>query len=196
MHNKQYMRSIWEGIGHIDNDDVYRVEFEHRSKKLDEIYPGRTLGQIGGDTFSSLWSYDLDTIEYMKSKASYDNLYKKKRHPVWKALRDVLYTEYPELTKKQFQKAKRDYYYMRARKNTLRFLTFDYHDFSDIPLAFVDKFNFTREEFRAAKIITSEGFLLHDWDESVGVEVLGNADFADYNETAVAKFQTNGVGVC
>ena len=186
VHNKQYMRSIWEAVGHIDNDDVQRVEFEHRSKKLDEIYPGRTLGQVGEDTFSKLWSYDLDTIEYMAERAKNRNLHKKKRHPVWKALRNTLYTEYPELTKKQFEKAKRDYYYTRARKNTLRFLTFDYHDFYDVPLAFVDKFNFTKEEFRVAKIVTSEGFLLHDWSESIGVEVLGNADFADYNETAVA----------
>jgi hypothetical protein len=51
----------------------------------------------------------------------------------------------------------------------------------------VDKFNFTKEEFRMAKIVTSEGFLLHDWSESAGVEVLGNADFTDYNETAVVR---------
>lgn len=127
---KGYLSAQWRQRGYAGGK-VWRLEFEYRKTKLDEL-GRRELVNFDESFLNLLWSHGIENIQYMANEASFNNLYREAVHPVWQELNRVLMCEY-EVTPGKVKKASLEYRYKMARKAVLSYAVIRYERFEDIP---------------------------------------------------------------
>ena len=146
---KTYLRGAWKDNGY-DDGNVWRLEFEYHKKKLDRFMAGREIKNLNEDVLKSLWGYGMDSLQYMDSAASHNNLYKKQMHPVWEELNNALFSEY-NLLPEEVKKANLEYRRKMARRWVLSFYAVKVDSYHEIPWDVCQEFFIDEESFVKAK---------------------------------------------
>jgi len=114
---KTYLKANWKEKTGNDTDRVWRLEFEYRKKKLEEI-GSRDLETFDDTYLEILWQYGIEQLQYKVRAVDNNNLHREKTHPIWNDLNAALGNEY-NIELKRVRKHSLDFRYLMARKYVL-----------------------------------------------------------------------------
>ena len=152
---KTYLRSNWREQG-CERARVWRLEFEYHKEKLNEICPYRELVAFDDNTIAQLFSYGVNTFEYVTEPDEHRNLHRKALHPIWRELQGLFSAEY-SIKPKRVRGANIEYRYKRARPWVISWLAAREIAYHDLPRQYVEDFAITRGEYRKALLELAAG---------------------------------------
>lgn len=147
---KTYLKADWKEKTGSEENRVWRLEFEFRKKKLEQIGP-RALSVFDDTYLEILWQYGIEQLQYMARVAENRNLHKEQLHPIWKDLTKALGNEYI-IDLHQVKSCSLDYRYMMARKYMLSYYALKAETYEDIPQEILRMFKITEDEFNRVNI--------------------------------------------
>ena len=150
-HGKEYLKAAWQDNERYTGQNVWRLEFEFRKRKLDELGPRQLAFFLEQSTIDRLWHYGIENLQYMEKEAQNRNLDKNKVHPLWQQLNKALMSEY-SIELHRVRQYSLDFRYMMARKYVLSYYALQANDYLDIPLEIIQTFKISEEEFNQVKI--------------------------------------------
>lgn len=152
---KTYLKANWGEHGN-GCSRVWRLEFEYHKLKLEEICHYRELVAYDSNTIEQLFSYGVNSFEYVTEAAKNRNLSKKPLHPIWQMFQGVFCAEY-SVKKKAVKGANVEYRYKRARPWVIAWLAARELRYDEIPRRYVEDFDITLAEYSKAVLQVTVG---------------------------------------
>lgn len=170
---KTYLRSNWQEHG-CGGSRVWRLEFEYHKHKLSEICHYRELVGFDAGVIAQLFSYGVNTFEYVVEADNHRHLSRKALHPVWQQLQELFAAEY-SIKRKSVGSANIDYRYKRARPWVISWLAAREIAYHEVPEQYREDFDITRSEYEKARLeLTVGSNSITDYFENDSVEIEEN----------------------
>lgn len=145
---KVYLKENWQAQG-CEDSRIWRLEYEFHKDKLEELAGARELVNFDGGTIAKLFSYGVNSFEYVTESAEHRNLSRKPLHPIWQQLHEKFNVEY-EIKPKRARAVDIDYRRKRAGKLVMGWLAAREIPFEDLPAQYVKDFLISRESYEKA----------------------------------------------